>query len=142
MTDSAKKSAATGVPFKPGHPKMGGRQKGVGNKKPFKDELLEAWEEIKGDDCLQKCKEIVNPNSPAPASKLLIAACVFKAIKNGDMRHVNDLFDRMFGKVKDKVEHSGIISTIDHDINNLDPKIRKAMIDKLEREILEDQNNS
>lgn len=46
-------------------------------------------------------------NPATPALELMIGSIVAKAVSGGDDKRLNFLLERMIGKVKEKVEHTG-----------------------------------
>ncbi len=64
-------------------------------------------------------KKAIN-DSKLTGIALVIVSTYVHAVRNGDWHRVDKIFDRIFGKVKDRVEHSG---SIDNKVIYLDPSL-------------------
>lgn len=62
---------------------------------------------IKGD--LDQLKRIAKKEVKASVLQVMVAAVCVKVIEKGDMHSLNMLLDRIIGKVKDEVHHSGSV---------------------------------
>jgi hypothetical protein len=74
------------------------------------DELKEMGEYILMGSRARLREVMDDPNSPP--LKCWIAAATLKGIQSGDMGSLNELLNRLIGKVTDKIEHTGVSLTI------------------------------
>lgn len=62
---------------------------------------------VKGD--IDELKLIASRKRKASVIQVMVAAVCVKVIEKGDMHSLNMLLDRIIGKVKDEVHHSGSV---------------------------------
>ena len=83
-------------------PKKNGRTKGSRNRQTIVNQWLEAVKEAKN--------PITGLNETLPIADQIVLALIGKALK-GDVSAFKELMDSGYGKLTDKVEHSGDIIT-------------------------------
>lgn len=75
-------------------------------KRLSKEELKEVGNLVLQND-MKALQAIGKPDSGASVLKMMVAAVAVRVVQKGDMQALDILLNRLIGKVKDEVEHTG-----------------------------------